>query len=400
MLQRFTDVSVRQIRHSGLTRSDERHSDGGGLGLLLSVKRSGAKSWVQKITIRGRRRQFGLGGYPVVTLAEARRKALANKRVARAGGDPTEPDRQPPPDFRTAAEDTIEVRTASWQPGSRSADNWRRSLELYVYPTIGARRVDELTTADVLRCVEPIWSTKRETAERVLQRIGVIMKRSIARGWRLDNPAGDAVREALPAGTRGPRQHFPALHWRDVPSAIATVRATHAWIGTKCAFEFLVLTAARSGEVRGATWAEIDLDTAVWTVPATRMKSRILHRVPLADRSLEILAEARKISDPPMTTAHVGCSLVFPSLRGKALSDSTISKLLRENRVPGVPHGFRSSFRDWASEATDAPRSVMEMSLAHTVQDSVERAYARSDLFEKRRRLMIRWAAHCTGECA
>ncbi len=262
MGKRLTDVQVRQIRHSGSSKSDERHGDG--RGLMLSVKPSGAKSWVQKIMVRGRRRQFGLGAYPLVTLAEARQKALENQKIAREGGDPTLHRKKAlPPDFRTAAEAAIAVRAGSWKPGGRSEAVWRTSLERYAYPRLGRMLVDEISPSDVLAVVGPMWSDKRETASRVRQRISAVMLWAIAHGWRLDNPAGDAVLQALPRGRAQPVQHMKALHWSAVPEAIATVRGTGAWIGTKLCFEFLVLTATRSGEARNAVWSEIDLDAAV-----------------------------------------------------------------------------------------------------------------------------------------
>ena len=247
-----------------------------------------------------------------------------------------------------------------------------------------------------MRCVQPIWTTKRETASRVRQRIATILEAAVVYGYRSDNPAKAALR-LLPK-RRPPVRHHRALPWRDVPEALRAVRASGAWAGTKLAFEFLVLTAARSGEVRGATWSEMDFDTATWTVPAERMKAQVEHRVPLAPRAVDLLAEAKALVDPPMLPQLARCPLVFPSVRGKALSDSTISKLLREIGVGAVPHGFRSSFRDWASENTAASHAVMEAALAHSIPSAVERAYARSDLFDRRRELMEQWAAFVSEE--
>ena len=243
----------------------------------------------------------------------------------------------------------------------------------------------ELCTKAVLI---PIWHDKPETARRVRQRIGAVMKWAVAMGYRPDNPAADALGQAL-GRQRAVVQHMRALPHSAVADAIATVRASQALVTTKDAFELLVLTAARSGEVRLATWDEVDLDAAVWTIPAARMKAKRDHRVPLSGRTLAILHDARRRSD--------GTGLVFRSPRGKPLSDMTLSKLIKELGIAAVPHGFRSSFRDWAAERTNTPREVVEAALAHTVRNPTEAAYARSDLFERRRRLMDDWAAYLTG---
>ena len=229
---------------------------------------------------------------------------------------------------------------------------WRSSLSTYAYPKLGKLTVDKITTAHVLSALMPIWNEKRETAQRVRQRIGAVMKWAIAEGHRDDNPAGDAIAQALPRNS-APKVHHRALPYGEVAAALATVRESGAWWATKAAFEFLVLTASRSGEVRGARWDEIDGD--VWTVPAGRMKAGRPHRVPLSTRAMEVLAEARAHED--------GCGLVFPSVRGNILSDMTISKLVKELGIQAVPHGFRSSFRDWCGE-TGAAREVADASLA------------------------------------
>ena len=301
--------------------------------------------------------------------------------------------RQDAPDFRSAAEAVIDLRAKSWKKGGKSRDQWRSSLAHYAYPIIGAKRVDRITSADVLAVVQPIWSDKRETASRVRQRISTVLKWCIAKGYRSDDPAGDAVLQALPTGTGRAKQHHRALPYREVPAALQRIRKTGAWVGTKLAFEFLVFTAARSGEVRNMTWDEIDLEARMWTVPAERMKAKVEHRVPLSNAAIDVLRQARAITDPPILRSLDGCPWVFPSIRGR-LSNSTLSKLVRENGIAAVPHGFRSSFRDWASEQTNAPHAVMEAALAHTIPSAAERAYARSDLFEKRRVLMERWARY------
>ncbi len=361
-------------------------------GLCLVVKPSGARSWVQRLTIRGRRRDLGLGGFPLVTLAEARATALENRRLARAGGDPIAlRNAGAAPTFREAVDRVIAIHEPNWKDGGKSAKQWRSQMRDYALPKLGRLRVDEITPADVMRVLLPIWTTKRETARKLRARIGMCMKWAVAEGWRSDNPAGDAIGAALPRNGAHKR-HQKALPHRDVAGAIAKVRASNATTAARLAFEFLVLTACRSGEVRGARWSEIDLDEALWTIPGERTKTGREHRVPLSNRALAILDEAAGIAD--------GSGRVFPSPTGRALSDSTLSKLVRELGIEAVPHGFRSSFRDWCGEATSAPREVAEAALGHAVGNVVEAAYARSDLFDKRRDLMQRWARYLNPTAA
>ena len=355
-------------------------------GLILRVMPSGSKQWIWRGTIHGTRHDIGLGGYPYVTLAEARQTAFDYRKLARAGGDPLALRRRPDmPTFRAAVDTVLAIQRDGWKDGSRHEKIWRRSLDQYAMPRLGRKRVDEITTADVLAVLIPNWHEKHDTMKRVRQRIGTVMKWAVAQGYRDDNPAGDAIGAALPKPGRVV-QHMRALPFAEVGNALATVRGSGAGKTTILAFEFLVLTAARSGEVRLARWDEIDLDGATWTVPAARMKAKRDHRVPLSPRAIEILATAAEFRD--------ASGLIFPSVTGRAMSDSTLSKLLRENNVSAVPHGFRSSFRDWAAECSDAPREVCELALAHVNSDRVEAAYRRSDLFERRRELMESWAAY------
>jgi len=244
--------------------------------------------------------------------------------------------------------------------------------------------VDAISTADVMAVLLPIWNEKRETARRVRQRIGTVMKWAVAQGYRSDNPAGEAIGAALPkAGVRP--KHFKAIPHAEVAQAIATVRAVDVWPPLKAAFEFQVLTAARPGEVRSADWSEIDLEQDVWTVPAERAKSGRPHRVPLTPRAIELLEEARRFSH--------GAGLIFPSVTGRSIHAGAATKLLRRNGIEAVPHGFRSSFRDWCGE-TGQSREVAEAALANVVKNQVGAAYARSDLFERRRALMDAWSAY------
>ena len=362
-----------------------RYCDGNGLYLLVTP--SGSRCWIQRLAIRGRRRELGLGGFPLVSLAEAREKAFANRKLARNGGDPLEAKRkaQAVPTFKEAAGKVIAIHREGWKPGGKSEKQWKASLADYVFPRLGSLQVSDVTTADVMAVLTPIWLSKPETARRVRQRIGGIMKWAVAKNYRQDNPAGDAIRAALPKH-HGLKKHHRAIHHSKVADALDKVRNSKASISAKLAFELLVLTATRSGEVRLARWEEIDLKKAVWTIPGERMKAKRPHRVPLARRALEVLREAHKVAD--------ASGLIFPGTKyGKPLSDVTLSKLLRELSIKAVPHGFRSSFRDWSAELTNAPRFVMESALAHVVKNKAEAAYARSDHFERRRKLMEDWAS-------
>ena len=365
-----------------------KHYDPGSYGLLLRVRPSGSKNWFQRITIQGRRCTLGLGSYPLVSLKDARAKAMANRLDVLNGGDPLAARRATAiPTFEDAAERVIAFHAPSWKHSGKSAGQWRASLRDYVLPSLGRRRVDTITTADVLAVLVPIWNDKRETARRVRQRIGAVMKWAVAEGYRQDNPAGDAIGAALPK-TEQVQAHHRALPHAQVAAAVERVRESGAWVSTRLAFEFLVLTAARSGEVRLARWSEIDFETAVWTIPAQRMKAKREHRVPLSARTVAILEEARDSALDEI--------LIFPSANGRTLSDATISKLLRELGIEAVPHGFRSSFRDFCGD-TGQPREVAEACLAHVVK-GVEGAYARSDLLERRRAVMEAWSRYVASD--
>ncbi|MYI96259.1 MAG: tyrosine-type recombinase/integrase, partial [Acidobacteria bacterium] len=358
-------------------------------GLVLRVKPSGYKQWIQRLFIHGKRRELGLGPFRLVTLAEARDAALANRKVARAGGDPRTKRRSSVPTFEQAATKVFAMHRANWT--ERHAGQWIATLRTYAYPGIGGKRVDRIRSADVMGVLMPIWNDKYQTAKRVRQRISTVMRWAIAQGYRVDNPAGDAIGAALPKPPRI-QKHYKALPYDQVAGAVATVCRSDARLSVKLGIEFLVLTAGRSGEVRGARWEEIDTQGGEWTIPAERMKSRREHRVPLSGRAVEVLAEAK---------AHARRSeWVFPSARGLTLTSMDFSGLLKTLGIGAVPHGFRSSFRDWAAERTDAPHAVMEAALAHAVRDKAEAAYARSDLFERRRVLMEQWAEYLAGRGA
>ena len=375
----LTAAFVRTITAPG------RYGDGrGGFGLSLLVKPMAStgrtsRTWSQRLILGGRPVMIGLGGYPVVGLADARAKALANAREVAQGRDPRGGGI---PTFSEAAEIVIKMHEPVWRNGTRTAATWRQSLKDHAAPALGNRRVDQIQVQHVLEALVPIWHVKYEVARKVRQRISTVMKWAVARGYRQDDPAGPAINAALPRGaTNG--KHHRALDYRDVAGALATVDASQAWPTTKLCFSLLVLTAARSGEVRGARWEEFDTDAREWRVPAGRMKTGVEHRVPLSDAAMQVLQDARQYQD--------ASGLVFPSRRGKPLSDATLSKLIREIGIDAVPHGFRSSFRNWCAE-TGQPREIAEAALAHVV-GGIEGAYFRSDLFKLRRKLMDEWAA-------
>ena len=378
----LTAAFVKGVRHSGKPYGPDKYFDQH--GLILRVIPTGGKQWIWRGTVRGKRIERGLGGWPYVSLADARQAAFEHCKLAREGGDPRSiRSGQSAPTFAEAAKTVIGIHETGWRNGGKSAAQWRASLRDYAIPKLGQLRVSDISTADVMAVLLPIWNEKPETARRVRQRVGAVMKWSVAQGYRPDNPAGDALGAALPKHSVAKRHHR-ALPHAEVAAAIATVRASRAHWATVAAIEFLALTASRSGEVRKAQWDEVELEAAIWTVPADRMKMQREHRVPLSGRALQILAEARDWAD--------GSDWIFPGVRGRPLSDNTLSKLLREQDIPAVVHGFRSSFRNWCAECSNAPREVCELALAHVNSDRVEAAYMRSDLFELRRTLMQSWA--------
>ena len=384
----LTALSAKSLSRPG------RHGDGDGLYLYISP--AGSKSWVQRIVIDGRRRDIGLGAHPAISLGNARSIAHDNRTAVAEGRDPVlekrearDTTRRPAPSiptFAEAASHVIELRRPTWS-NAKHAAQWTNTLATYAYPVIGTKHVEEVNSGDVLAVLTPIWTSKSETASRVRQRMETVFDWAIAQGWRLDNPAGRSILKVLPKLPKV-KNHHPALPYAEVPAALEQVRESTAQPVTKLSFEFLVLTAARSSEVRLAEWSEIDLESRTWTIPDSRMKARREHRVPLAGRALDVLSEARDLGNN---------GLVFPAASGKPLSNMVYVALLRRLGVPAVAHGFRSSFKDWCIECTDTPWVVGEAALAHNLGNSTETAYARSDLFERRRGLMAEWADFLTS---
>ena len=366
------------------------HSDG--RGLYLRIAKGGSKGWILRISIDGRRRDIGLGGYPSVPLAKARQLAESHRLAVAEGRDPlAEKRRAKVPTFAEAAAKVHEANLPRWRNGKHT-DQWINTLRTYAFPTIGKMPLDRIERRDVLAILSPIWTSKPETARRVRQRIRTVLKWGQAHGYVEHNTAGDGIDGALPPMPRV-KAHFRALPYVQIPAALETIDESPAGLAAKLCMRFLILTAARSGEARGATWDEIDLDAREWRIPASRMKGGVEHRVPLSDAALEVLCEAKPLKD------EHGIIFSSPRKRGSSLSDMALTKVLRDCGLAerATVHGFRSAFRDWASERTDAPHAAMERALAHAVADAVEAAYARSDLLERRRALMAEWARFVTG---
>lgn len=368
-----------------------RHVDG--RGLMLVVKPSGSKSWVLRYQLNGRRRDMGLGPYPEVTLARAREKALDARRTLVDGTDPLAVRPTKPLSFQKAAAELIESKRHGWRNAKHSAQ-WNSTLEAYVFPKIATLDVKMIETAHVLDVLKPIWKVKTETASRVRQRIEAVLDFATAKGYRSgNNPARwrGHLQNLLPkpSSVRSVKHHA-ALDWRQLPQFMVEL-ADREGVSAR-ALCFLILTATRSGEVRGMRWEEVDLDAGVWTVPPRRMKGGKEHRVPLDEASIQLLG-------PPGKSGE----LVFPSPLNhrKSMSDMALTAVLRKlGRADITAHGFRSTFRDWAGETTSFPREVIEAALAHRLKDKAEAAYARGDLFAKRRQLMVAWVRHALASSA
>ena len=362
-----------------------RYADGN--GLYLYVVPNGAKRWIWRGMVRGRRCDLGIGPVAVVSLAKARAEALRIKTLAWKGEDPRQvrrKARQGVPTFKTAAQ-AVHASHAETFKNAKHAAQWLSSLEAYAFPAIGDRPVDDLTSAEILKVLAPIWTERPETARRVKQRLKAVFDWAKAAGHRSgDNPV-EGIKRVLPRHKTSAKHHA-ALPYREVPAFLRKLRETDANPLTKLAFEFAILTARRTSETLGARWTELDLEEKIWTIPGTRMKAGRDHRIPLSARCLEILEEARLLAgDSPF---------VFPGRTGRApLSNMAFLMVLRRNGHADITaHGFRSSFRDWAAEQSSVPSAAVEAALAHVVRNKTEAAYFRSDLLDQRSHLMERWA--------
>ncbi len=358
-----------------------------GNGLILVVDRSATKRWVLRVVIAGKRTDVGLGSAALVTLAAARKEAVRLRNMARSGGDPLahrRKERRTVPTFEQAARTVHAAHSPAWKNIKHRAE-WLARMESDAFPVLGALRVDQVTTADVLKVLTAIWLEKPETARRIKQRIRLVLDWAKAAGYRSgDNPC-DGLKTVLPAQTDDP-VHHASMPYREISAFTHRLHKCDALPITKLALEFLILCACRTGEVLGMTWDEVDLDSKTWTIPANRMKANREHKVPLSPRAIEVLAEARRFGFMPF---------IFGNRGGVQLSNQTMLMVMRRMKLDYVPHGFRASFRTSASEKTNATHAVMEAALAHVEHDATVAAYARSDLFEKRRALMEKWAAHC-----
>ncbi len=384
-------LSLNKLTARGVTAITKpgRHGDGG--GLYLVVDKSGAKRWVFLYRRDGILREMGLGGLKSVPLARARELAGQARADLQAGIDPIAAKNTAPvvvPTFGEAADDFINTMAPQFR-NAKHLDQWKMTLKVYAAP-LRSKRVDEITTADVLEVLKPIWLEKPETSARLRGRIERVLDAAKAKGHRSgENPAlwRGHLANLLPKRKKLSRGHHAAMAYEDVPTFVADLRKREAMAAR--ALEFTILTAARTGETFGATWKEIDLEAALWTVPAERMKAGREHRVPLTPRAVEILTELADLGAAPD-------AYVFPGQKeGRPLSIMAMDMILRRMKVDFTVHGFRSSFRDWSGNETAFPRDVAEAALAHVVGDQTERAYRRSDALEKRRKLMVAWANYC-----
>lgn len=379
------------LKVAKLAKQQGLHAVGGVAGLYLQV-RGDATSWILRAVIGGRRRDIGLGGYPDVTLADARTAARAKRAMIADGKDPIEERRAAKAKlesvltFDEAAKRLIKAKTPGWSNPKHIAQ-WQTTLDTYASPVLGKMPVDKIDIPHILAVLTPIWETKTETATRVRARIEAVLAWATVSKHRTgDNPARwkHNLDKILPEPSKvTTKVHHPALPVDAMPEFMTALRARVA-PAARC-LELAILTATRSQEVRGARWDEIDMKAATWTIPGARMKAGKEHKVPLSPTAIALLkAQPRQARNP----------LVFPAERGKVLSDSALSAVLKRMEVPAVPHGFRSTFRDWAAEVSHYPRDVAEMALAHVIQDKTEAAYRRGDLFAKRALMMADWAKY------
>ena len=387
-------------------------------GLVLRVLPSGSKQWIWRGTVRGKRRDRGLGGLPYVSLAEARSKAYDYRQLSQKGGDPgalshgsvvpsvslaearskaydyrqlSQQGGDPGalshgsvvPTFEEAIENVIKLQATHWKPTGRTEQNWRASLRTYAIPVIGHLRVSDVTGRDVMAVLEPIWNSKQGIAKQVRQRIGMVMKWAVALEYRHDNPAGEALGAALPKPDRKSK-HRLALPHAEVSGALAKLRESGAYFPAILAFEFLTLCAVRSSEALLARWDEVDFGKKTWTIPKGRMKMKRAHCVPLSTQATEVLRAAERVSDTS--------GLVFPSRTGAPMDSDVLWNLCKRNEIPCVPHGMRSSFRTWAAECTKVAPDICELALAHVNSNRTRAAYKRTKNTEKRRVLMQTWA--------
>jgi len=374
-----------------------RHAVGTVAGLLLAVIPSGARSWILRTKVGKKRRSIGLGGYPDVTLAMAWEKARNIKEIVESGFDPVEEKRKRKDALKKDQMKYMSFSEAALQCHKKKAleftnakhvDDWISSINRFADPIIGDMPVSEIDLPEILAVLKPIWTEKTETANRLRLRIEQVLNWATVSGYRTgENPARWAghLSEILPKPNKIKKKtHFKALPWKEIGAFMVELKKRQAMAAR--ALEWIIRTVCRSGEVRGATWDEINIQEKIWIIPAERMKMKKEHRVPLCQDAIKILEDLPRFE---------GSNYIFPAARGGALSDMSISMLCRRMKVEAVPHGFRSTFKDWCADTTSYPDMVSEMALAHGISDEVQAAYRRSDLFEKRRRLMDDWMNYC-----
>ncbi|WP_413460088.1 tyrosine-type recombinase/integrase [Herbaspirillum huttiense] len=383
MMGRLTVLKINKLVNSGLYLD--------GKGLYLQVSSPTAKSWIYRFALNSKRRDMGLGSYPDVSLAQAREDATRYRLMVKSGKDPIEQRKAERSlvsnlTFRDCAIQYIELHKVEWSNRKHIAQ-WRSTLETYAYPVFGNKSVSNVNKADILTALQPIWNEKRETASRVRQRIKCVLDWASAKDYRTELEANlwDQIAKALPSG-RQKVTHHDACPYDKVSSVIRTIKTSGAEDTTKNALEFLILTAARSGEVLNALWSEIDFERKVRVIPAARMKGRKEHRIPLSSRCMEILEEQR----------NNGSEFIFANAKGMPYSNMTLTQMLRRHGYTFTVHGFRSAFKDWCSSETAYTYQVSELALAHSNPDKVAAAYDRTDLLEQRRGLMEDWAAYCS----
>jgi integrase len=360
-----------------------------GEGLFLVVGKTGSKSWIVRVQKHGRRRDIGVGSVSKVPLSKARERARQIREWVEDGLDPVFEKRKAAgiPTFKEASQKVVDLHRKTWRNEKHEAQ-WLRTLEMFAWPTLGDIRVSEITGPMVRNVLAEIWFTKPETARRVRQRIGAVLDWAYASGYRETEAPMRSITKGLPRQPKKGDSHFAAMPYGEVAAFMSRLNERESF--TRLALQFAILTAARSGEVRGASWAEIDFETQLWTVPADRMKAEREHVVPLSGPALRILRRCKqlRVGDEP---------LVFPGSRPRQpMSDMTLTKLMRELKAPFTVHGFRSSFRDWVSEETNVQGEIAEAALAHTIPNKTEAAYRRGKLLKKRRGLMDEWALHCS----
>ena len=389
-------MSINRLKEPGLW------AVGGVAGLYLHVNARGARSWILRVVVGDKRRDMGLGGYPDIGVTDARQKAREARLKIEQGVDPILLRKQAKSElmalqatdktFEQAAGEYIKIHADSWS-NDKHRKQWESTLAAYAFPVVGKLSLRHIRQEHILKILEPIWTTKTETATRVRGRMESILDWAKVKGLRSgENPAAwkGHLDHMLPAPTRLKKiEHLTAVPVREMPGFMVKLRQA-AGIAAQ-ALEFLILTAARSGEVRGITWEEVSLDDALWIVPAERMKMKKEHRVPLSNRAVDILKSQPRIDGNP---------LVFPAPRGSQMSDATMSAVLKRMNVDATVHGFRSSFRDWCGDYTNYPRDLAEQCLAHGADDPVEAAYRRGDALERRREIMNEWSKFIAGHQA